>query len=165
MLTLFLKLLGNWRLTAIIMAVSVVVSGYAGWKVRDLFADHAELAQLKADNKAKDADIAKKQAAATEYEKKIAQLRENNGKLNTLLDNELKNPAYKCIVPDNGVRLLNQAVIQSNTTGLDSGGGKNAAAGYSEISEADIIKHESTCLRILGECRQKHLSLVKACQK
>lgn len=115
LLNLFLKLLGNWRLTAIIMAVSVIASSYAGWRVRDLFADHAEVSRLQAIIDSKQKDLEQKQKAATEAASAETKLREANRKLNALLDNEIKNPAYRCVVPLSGVQAVNSAIIQSNS--------------------------------------------------
>lgn len=115
MLNLFLKLLGNWRLTAIIMAISVISSGYAGWKVRDLFADHAEVSRLQDIIDSKQKDLEQKQKAATEAANAETKLREANRKLNALLDNEIKNPAYRCAVPAGGLQAINNAIVQSNS--------------------------------------------------
>lgn len=115
MLNLFLKLLGNWKLTVIVMAISALISGYAGWKVRDLFADHAEVSRLQDIIDSKQKDLEQKQKAATEAANAEIKLREANRKLNALLDNEIKNPAYRCTVPIGGLQAINNAVVQSNS--------------------------------------------------
>lgn len=115
LLNLFLKLLGNWKLTVIIMAVSIITSGYAGWKIRDLFADHAELSKLQDIIDSKQKDLENKTKIATEAANAETKLREANRKLNALLDNEIKNPAYRCAVPPSGVQAINAAIIQSNS--------------------------------------------------
>lgn len=131
MLSLFLKLLGNWRLTAILMAVSIISSGYAGWKIRDLFADHAEVSRLKDIIDSKQKDLEQKQKAATEAANAEAKLREANRKLNALLDAEIKNPAYRCVVPPSGVSTINTAIVQSNS-GQPSAGVRESPAATSK---------------------------------
>lgn len=160
LLNLFLKLLGNWRLTAIIMVVSIISSGYAGWKIRDLFADHAELSRLQDIIDSKQKDLENKNKIATEAAKREIALREGNRRLNDLLDAEVKNPVYtQCTIPADGVSIINSAVVQSNSG--QSGAGSRKGTRTLE----QLIKHDAAVLQILGECRVRHQSLVKAVSK
>lgn len=118
---LFLKLLANWRLTAIVMALSAVLSGYAGWKTRDLFADSTEKSRLEAIIEAKQIDLDKKTAIATQAANRETALRESNRRLNDILDHETRDPAYRCAVPAGGLQAINIAVKQSNSGQLGAG--------------------------------------------
>lgn len=156
---LFLRLLGNWKIAAIVMAISITLSAYGGWKLRDLFADSAEKDRLEAIIEAKDADLEKKHKIATEAANRETQLRESNRRLNALLDAEIKDPAYRCTVPASGVRLLNTAIVQSNTGQPGTGSGEGSR------TLEQVIKHEALVLEILGECRARHKALVQAVSK
>jgi hypothetical protein len=58
--------------------------------------------------------IAESEGKAKEFEQKLADLREQNLKLNDELKNEIKQPIYSnCVVPTNGVRIYNKALASN----------------------------------------------------
>lgn len=107
----------NWKLIAILLAVGLVwVSGYAhGEASVQADWDAVELAknkQIIAERTRLEGVI---NTIAANMEAKLAQFREYNRRLNALLDNELKNPAYACLVPASGVQLIGKACAARNS--------------------------------------------------
>jgi len=110
----------NIKLTA---AVCVVFLAFgAGWKLRDYQAGQegkaeleAALDKLKVAIEERDALAEKMQADSAALEQKLALLRAQKEKTRIIRVREYAKPAYtECIVPNDGVQLLNEAIAGAN---------------------------------------------------
>lgn len=101
--------LADFKLAGIIVGVLLIFS--AGFELRVLIDHSNERAQLVADAAAKAAAQKKADDASTDWEKQLGTLRDANKKLRGRLQNEVSKAAYSaCTVPDDGVRIFNDAI-------------------------------------------------------
>lgn len=114
-------LLGNWRMLAISAGLALVIGFGTGYKTKSLFDNSAEATRLVAEAKAQKTAQAEADAKAAEWEKQLADLRVANKKLTGRLYVETKKAIYSsCIVPDDGVRIYDDA-LSGGTTGGTAG--------------------------------------------
>lgn len=102
-------------------SIAVMVFG-AGWKLRDYQADSEKVAlqedqisELERQRYVFNQLLAVRDKAAVDLQKKLIKLREDKTEAQTERAREYAKPDYtKCVVPDDGVRLLNKAIAGAN---------------------------------------------------
>lgn len=112
----------NAKLAIAIFVILLAFGG--GWKLRDYQAAEQEraaaaaaLESLNAAIKAKEDLQTKLQEDSAELEKKLALLRAQKEKTRIVRVREYAKPVYnECVVPDDGVQLLNDAIAEINAS-------------------------------------------------
>lgn len=111
---------GNWKLIGALVASAFVF--FAGWQLRDYQADAQQLRQEKAYQEALKKALGERDALEAEYTKiaqdletKLASMRRARDKAITERNREYAKPDYTgCIMPSNGLRIINEAIAEGN---------------------------------------------------
>lgn len=105
-------MIGGWQVTAI----SIIAGFVLGWTINGWRWEAKEAATIKAAVAEAEKKLNDFQAASSDFETELAKLRDNERKLNRRLANETRNASYRCLLPADGVRILNQARNADSTT-------------------------------------------------
>lgn len=109
-----LAFLLNKKVQLIGVAILCLLSFTGGYRLKAVIeqAKQADVLQDIMEAHAKQIEQGNKNAE--NVEKELSRIRSHNRALNKLLDVELQNPVYKsCVVPPDGLRLLNEAIATS----------------------------------------------------
>lgn len=111
-----LWLLTNWKAIAVGAAILAIFS--AGYELRVKLDEAAHAIELADEAKAQKEAQGKADTKAAAWEKQLADLRAANKKLDRRLHDETQAAVYsKCIVPDAGVQIFNDALSGGSAAG------------------------------------------------
>ena len=95
------------------MALACLACGYAGWHAHSVVTDAARVREMEQTAEIKRQQEEAAYQASAKLEARLAQLQAQNRQLNRSLARETQNPAYACVLPPDGLRLLNTARIHT----------------------------------------------------
>ncbi len=87
---------------------------YSGWWTRGVYESHLRAEELKAQVALKAEAEERMAERSKQTEAELARLRTVNRQITAIMERELAKDAYRCPVPADGVRLLNDAAAAAN---------------------------------------------------